>query len=212
MKRMKRIILTAAVALLALAAISGQAQTGTFQQMLDGAINDGAIGGGGWRATTGNFNIYSYDYAYSITAQTNGLGAGLIVGGDYMKGGNGEAVWNDVKGGFSVNYQFNLNAIGFSNTVFKVYGGNAIATPHNSGAGVGNITFVGVDYSLVVYKRLVFHISPAYQTRTGQGDFDRNYAGIQAFFSLGGGPASTLAANDSYLRDEYANLTPDTSY
>ena len=180
-----------------------QAQN-SFQNILDGAIKDGAVGGGYWRATTGNFTVYSYDYAYNITTQSNGLGAGLILGGDYMKGHN-SAVWNDVKGGFSINYKFNLGAIGLTNTQFKVFGGSCIATPRGGAVGVGNISFVGIDYSLDVYKSVVLHVAPAYQTRTGQGEYDRNYLGIQAFLSLGGGTASLLAANDPYLRDAYAS-------
>ena len=174
------------------------AQVNPIQAGLDSAINNGAVGGGYWRSTTGNYTIYSYDYLYNITASTNGLGAGLLVGGDNMRSGS-QNVWNDVKGGFAINYQFNLGSIGLTNAVFKVYGGNAVATPRDSGTGVGNIAFVGVDWSVDLYKRLVFHLSPSYQTRTGQGDFDRNYAGIQAFFSLGGGTASLLAANDRYI-------------
>jgi len=193
--------------LLAAFTITIQAQT-PFQSGLDSAIKDGAAGGGYWRSLTGNYTVLSYDYLYNITAASNTLGAGLILGGDYLKGGSGTAVWNDVKGGFALNYKFNLGAIGFSNTVFKVYGGSAIATPRGGTVGIGNITFVGVDYSLKLYKSVLFHISPAYQTRTGQGEFNRNYAGIQAFFSLGGGTASLLAANDLYLNQQYAVLEP----
>ena len=183
--KLSRIIILAALALLIFTAISARAQ-GSFQATLDSAIHDGAIGGGAWRSTTGNINIFSYDYLYNITTSSNGLGAGLILGGDIMKDGHNASQFNDVKGGFTINYQFNLQAIGFTNTVFKVYGGNAVATPHgSSSAGVGNITFMGIDYSMNIYKSISLHISPAWQTRTGQGVYDRNYAGIQAFFSLG---------------------------
>jgi hypothetical protein len=191
--------------LLALMQCMAQAQSNPFQTGLDAAVNNGAIGGGAWRSTTGDYTIYSYDYLFNITPGTNALGAGLIIGGDCVQSGHADT-WNDVKGGFAVNYQFNLGAIGLTNAVFKVYGGNAVATPRNSDVGVGNITFVGVDWSVDIYKRIVLHISPAYQTRTGQGDLDRNYAGIQAFISLGGGTASLLAANDRYLKYAYASL------
>ena len=191
------------VLLAALLCAAGMSQAQTFQAGLDSLIKDGAIGGGYWRATKGNFTVYSGDYLYNITATTNGLSAGLILGVDNMRGA-GVSVFNDVKGGFALNYKFNLAAIGLTNTEFKVYGGSCIATPRGGTAGVGNITFAGVDYSLDVYKSVVLHIDPAYQTRTGQGEFDRNYIGIQAFLSLGGGKASLLAADDLYLDQAYA--------
>ena len=126
-----------------------------------------------------------------------------------MKAGRGAGVWNDVKGGFSINYTFNLGAIGASNTMFKVYGGNCVATPRgNSSAGVGNIAFVGLDYKQTVYKQIDLHISPADQTRTGQGIYDRNYPGIQAFISRGDGGASLYAANDRYQSFAMEQLRP----
>ena len=202
--KLTRIILIAAAALLIITAISARAQT-AFQSTLDSVIKDGAVGGGFWRSTSGNINILSYDYLYNITTVSNALGAGLIVGGDTMKDGHNASVWNDVKGGFSINYRGNLQAIGLTNTVFKCYVGNAIATPRgNSTAGVGNITFVGAAVAFPVWKSLLINISPSWQTRTGQGNFDRNYAGIQAFISYGGGSASLWAANDRYLDQEYA--------
>ena len=207
----KTITLILASISLLLIAITGRAQS-AFQTAFDSIVNDGAIGGGAWRSTTGNINIFSYDYLYNINSSSNALGAGLILGGDTMRDGHNAAVWNDVKGGFTINYKFNLGAIGLTNTQFKFYAGNAIATPRgNSSAGVGNIAFVGAGYSVKVYKTLLFNISPAWQTRTGQGNFDRNYAGVQGFFSIGSGANSVLAYNDNYLRDAYANLTPDIS-
>jgi hypothetical protein len=195
-------ILAMALALLCLAAPKLNAQ-GTFQQALDSAIQNGAIGGGAWRATSGNVDIFSYDFLYDINTSTNALGAGLIIGGDAMREGHNAAQWNDVKGGFTINYMGNLQAIGLTNATFKVYGGNAIANPHgNSNVGVGNITFVGVAFSLRVYKTVELNLSPSWQTRVGQGVYDRNYAGIQAFLSVGGGTGSLLAEN--YLYQEYA--------
>jgi len=176
-----------------------------FQTGFDSLVKDGAIGGGYWRAITGNYTLYSYDYLYSITSETNTLGAGLIAGGDIMRG-NGKTIQNDVKGGFTINYKFNLSPIGFTNVVFKVYAGTAIATPRGNAVGVGNITFVGINYTFRIYKTLALNIDPAYQTRTGQSEFNRNYIGIQAFLSIGGTSDSMLAANDLYLKYAYANL------
>jgi hypothetical protein len=195
MRKITIIILTIAIGLLIVAARNAHAQN-PVQVVFDSAVKNGAVGGGFWRATTGNHNIASYDYLYALTTQPNGLGAGLIVGGDCMFGGGSSAQWNDVKGGFAIKYQFNLGAIGFTNTVLEVYGGTAVATPRSPAVGVGNITFVGLDYRLKLYQRIYFHIDPAYQTRTGQGEFDGNYLGIQAFFSLGDGGASMVALDE----------------
>ena len=179
---MKKLLIIGAV--LALAAFASQAQT--FQSFADGAITNGAAGGGFWRATTGNYNIASYDYLYSLTTSTNGLGAGLILGGDYMWSGKSVREQNDVKGGFTLKYNIEpFKMIGLTNFLLTVNGGSALATPRASGASVGNITFVGASFKLNIYKSVVFNIDPSWQTRVGQGAFDRNYAGIQGFLSIG---------------------------
>ena len=156
-----------------------------LQDAWNAGITNGAIGGGYWRATTGNFNIASYDLLYNFTIQGGGLGAGLIVGGDYMWSGKTKGIFNDVKGGFALNYTLApLQAVGFTNFVVKIYAGDAVATPRIKGVGVGNIAFAGADWQVKLYKSISFHVDPAIQTRTGQGEFDRTYPGIQGFFSL----------------------------
>jgi hypothetical protein len=186
--KLTRFILYAAIALLGVVRfnVRGQSIQNTLQSVWDAGITNGAVGGGYWRSTTGNYNIASYDFLYNLTTASNALGAGLIIGGDYMWGGKGVGVWNDVKGGFALNYTLHpLSVVGYTNfLVVKVFAGDAVATPRSSNVGVGNIAFVGVDWSVNVYKSVNFHVAPAYQTRTGQGEFDRNYAGVQGFFSL----------------------------
>lgn len=157
-----------------------------IQSAFDAGITNGAVGAGYWRGLTGGFNIVSYDLVYNLTPKSDTLGAGLIIGGDYMWKDGSKGVWNDVKGGFTLNYTLApLKMAGITNFVVTVYGGDAIANPRTAGTGVGNIAFVGADWKLKVYKKVDFHVSPAYQTRTGQGEFDRNYVGIQGFFSFG---------------------------
>jgi hypothetical protein len=198
MRKLKLFIILLSTSTLSLSAI---AQSNPFQTAWDSAIQNGAAGGGYWRATTGNYSIYSYDALYNVATATNALGAGLIAGGDDLRT-RGQSVWNDVKGGFTINYSFDaLRSVGYTNVLeLKVYGGTAVATPHGSGVGVGNISFIGVDGHWDVYKQIVVHISPAYQTRVGQGAYDRNYPGIQFFVSLGGGTGSLLSSSEPYQR------------
>lgn len=173
------------IALAALLCVAGNSRANIAQDIWNAGITNGAVGGGFWRSTTGNYNIASYDLLYNLTKNDSGLGAGLIVGGDYMWSGHKKGVFNDVKGGFALNYKLApLATLGVTNFVVTVFGGDAIATPRTSNVGVGNIVFAGADWSVNVYKRVDFHIAPAYQTRTGQGEFDRNYVGVQGFLSL----------------------------
>jgi hypothetical protein len=183
-KHLTTLILFTAIALLLLTCRQAMGQS-IFQSGFDAAVTDGAAGGGLWRATTGNYNIASYDYVYNFNTETNSLGAGLILGGDYMWSGSRVHIQNDIKGGFSINYKGDLRSIGMTNTTFRMVGGNAIATPRQKGAGVGNITFVNLDLTFHLYKSINLHIDPGWQTRVGQGDFDRNYGGLQLFFSMG---------------------------
>ena len=143
MKIKQSIILAA---LLCCAGLTVQAQT--FQSAFDSGVTNGAVGVGYWRGLTGNYNIASYDYVYNLTTQSNALGAGLLVGGDYLWGSKQTPVWNDVKGGVAINYNGNLAVIGFTNAVFKLAGGNAIASPHDVKAGIGDITFADIDFSI----------------------------------------------------------------
>jgi hypothetical protein len=185
MKKLTTIILFAAtIGLLCLFAVGARAQT--FQSFTDGAITNGAVGGGFWRGLTGNYNIASYDYLYSINPTTNGLSAGLILGGDYMWSGKKVQEQNDVKGGFSLQYTMTpLRFAGITNVLLVVNGGNALATPRQAGASVGDITYFGANYKINVYKTINFNFNPSWQMRVGQGAFDRQYVGIQGFFSLG---------------------------
>ena len=150
-------------------AVTSQAQN-VFQQGFDAAVTNGAVGAGFWRSTSGNYNIASYDYVYGFNTETNSLGAGLIVGGDYMWSGKNNHVQNDVKGGFSVNYHGNLEAIGFTNANFGIDGGSCIATPRSPSVGIGNITFANIDVSFKVYHDIRLHFAPGWQKRFGQGD------------------------------------------
>jgi hypothetical protein len=186
--RLSTAILVGAAAILLFAAASAaRAQTqNPIQYAIDAGIKNGAVGGGYWRATTGNYSIASYDFVYNLTTETNSLGAGLIIGGDYMWSGGSVGEWNDIKGGFSLNYELRpLKPAGITNFVVKIYGGDAVATPKHAGVGVGNISFVGADYTLKLYKSINLQIAPAIQNRTGQGKFDRTYVGIQGFLSVG---------------------------
>jgi hypothetical protein len=176
-------ILTLAV-LLCFAGITTQAQNNIFQAGIDSAVTNGAVVGGYWRAVKGNYSIVSYDYLYNFTTQSNSLGAGLLIGGDQMWG-SGIKVQNDVKGGFAINYKGNLSIIGFTNTIFKIVVGNAIASPRQKNVGIGDITFANIDVEFKLYKQLNFHIDPAVQTRVGQGVLDKNYLGIQGALSIG---------------------------
>ena len=179
---MNKIKLVLALAALMCCAGLTKAQS-VFQSGFDAFATNGAAGGGLWAATTGNYRVASYDYVYNFNTETNSLGAGLIIGGDYMWS-NHQHIQNDVKGGFSVNYSGNLSMIGLTNTNFRIVGGNAIATPHSTGTGIGNITFANLDLSFRLFNQIHLHLDPGWQTRVGQGEFDRNYLGMQLFFSL----------------------------
>ncbi len=177
---MKKLILIGVATLLATVS-----QANPLQDFLDAGITNGAAGGGYWRATHGNYSIYSYDLLYNLAPSNNSLGAGLIFGGDYLRGSKGVSEFNDVKGGFALDYTVApLKAIGLTNFVVDFFGGTALATPHNSSSGIGTITFAGVDWAHYVYKKLAIHVDPSWETRTGQGQFDRSYVGIQAYFSI----------------------------
>jgi len=177
--------LTLALAALLLCASYSQAQSNPFQAAFDSAVTNGAGGGGIWRGLSGNYNIASFDFLYNLAPSTNSLGAGLLLGGDYMWHGKTH-VQNDVKGGFALQYTVSpLKMVGFTNFVVTINGGDCVATPHGKGVGIGNVTFAGANMQFKLYKKINFNIDPSWQKRNGQGEFDRSYVGIQGFFSLG---------------------------
>lgn len=181
---MKKLLLITA---LALASVSGYSQN-VLQLVMDSAVTNGAVGGGYWHSTSGSYNIVNGDFIYNVTKSDSVLGAGLIVGYDYLWGnGKGNHVWNDVKGGFQLTSTFYpLKSLGYTNFLVKVFGGDTLANPHGSKTtGVGNIVFTGVDHSWTIYKHLDFHLDPMYQNRSGQAQWSRNYIGINGFLSLG---------------------------
>jgi len=180
------VVLTAMAALLAIGFTAVSARAQSIQQILDTAVTNGAVGGGYWRGLTGNYNIASYDYLYNITPSSNSLSAGLILGGDYMWSGKKVHEQNDVKGGFSLQYSLApFKMAGVTNFFVIINGGNALATPRQKGASVGDITYAGANFKLNIYKTINFNINPSWQMRVGQGEFNRNYVGIQGFLSVG---------------------------
>jgi hypothetical protein len=182
MNKTLKLCTIATIGLLALA-VSARAQIP--QSIFDTAVTNGAVGGGYWRGLTGNYNIASYDYLYDITASTNSLGAGLILGGDYMWSGRNLHEQNSVKGGFTLDYTLEpLRSAGLTNVVLTINGGNAVATPKGNNS-IGDITYAGANFKLKVYKSLNFNINPSWQNRVGQAEFSRQYVGVQGFFSLG---------------------------
>lgn len=187
MKFTKLILIAAAALLVLTGAVAVRAADNPLQGIFDNALTNGAVMGGYWRSTTGNASIANYDLVYNIAKTPEGvLGAGLLFGGDFMWSRN-EHVWNDVKGGVAVNATLApLKQFGLTNFFCRITGGILVATPHESGAGVGSIEFATIDVGVRIWKQLELRIDPGWQNRTGQGArWDRQYLGINGGLSWG---------------------------
>ncbi len=122
------------------------------------------------------------DVAYNVTDNL-----GLIVGADYLWGGSsGDTEWNDVRGGLTLRARVHpfafIGSTFLTNIVAIPFAADLIATPR-SGDAVGNIIVAGAHWELYSIKNWELGALTAYESRSGQGDWNGNYGLIGITFS-----------------------------
>ena len=132
------------------------------------------------RSLSGNYNIASAEVAYNISGPV-----GLILGEDVLFG-KGKPSYNALKGGVTLSATIHPFAIIGSTWLTNVVGtpfvSDLLATPR-AGNDIGNIVVTGCAFDIVPLKNWEFRIAPDFEKRSGQGQWTRNYFGVQFLLS-----------------------------
>jgi len=173
---MKKIIASLIlVSALAVQAQSSGSFSGGLQQIGDAvssSTNWTAIAGYG-HSTSGNKSLLFADIAYNFNQNV-----GIVGGYDYLFG-NGNSQANIVKGGVTLSLPMHpfafLGSTFATNITCTPFVADLLATPKNSGAGIGNIMTTGVNFDVYSFKNFELGAGVQIEKRTGQGDWDGSY-------------------------------------
>ena len=185
---MKKLLFIAAlIAIASVFAYSAKAQTtnqvpnyippSNWYEML---LNDAAtstnfvvLGGYGHSTTGSSRNLVFGEIGYNFNNY-----AGVVGGYDYLWGG-GRHQFNSVKGGLALQapfHPFGIQSVVLAPTVF-----DQVAT--SSSSTVANIVGAGLDAKLNLTPTLYLHVGPDFEKRTGDSNWDGQYALFHIAFS-----------------------------
>jgi hypothetical protein len=103
---------------------------------------------------------------------------GMVLGYDYLWG-NGGKQFNSVRGGMTLQLPMHpfafIGTSSLTNLVVTPLVFEFVATAQGSSA-VANVAGGGIDFNLYAFGKLEIHAGVDYETRTGSGSFDGNYA------------------------------------
>ena len=213
--KISRIILILALAILALsipAVCRAQSISTDLSNLWADTLGSSNMvyAGFGERKLKGNADSAGVIGAFNFNGNVAAIGG---IGRQWMKGG--PAITYTISGGLQLQAKIApLKSFGLTNFFVNPFVASVIGTPMNgqNGGNIMNANRVGANipiYTFTINKNpLEISAGGFYGNQTGTGPYNGNWVGVDLAANYGNAGAS-VAANDTYLRDEYANLRPD---